>query len=298
MNHSLFTIVLLCALVIMACSPNFSQGKQEFNLDMEKLDSNFKPKSWVNGFNDQLAMSCSMTPDSVIRHGGKYSIQYTKNKTNIEKINDQDDDHVIYLLIPCAWVGKTISLSGFIRTKDVSGYAGLWMKLTGENGLMGLDLMRGHGLSGTNEWKKLEITMPLPEGVETIVVGLILKGNGTAWLDDLSVQIDNTDISFAAKRKKNWGDTILGNGVNMKIAINEQTVDALDALGQIWGFMKYQHPSVVSGKYDWDAELISVLPQIASAKNKHEWLSVIENWMERFSTEKPPFKERKQVLSK
>ncbi|MGB0833008.1 MAG: S41 family peptidase [Psychrobium sp.] len=34
----------------------------------------------------------------------------------------------------------------------------------------------------------------------------------------------------------------------------------LELLGRVWGFLKYHHPAVASGKYDWDKELIDRLP--------------------------------------
>lgn len=33
----------------------------------------------------------------------------------------------------------------------------------------------------------------------------------------------------------------------------------LELLGRVWGFLKYHHPAVASGKYDWDKELIDRL---------------------------------------
>ncbi|MCG7531606.1 S41 family peptidase [Psychrobium sp. MM17-31] len=34
----------------------------------------------------------------------------------------------------------------------------------------------------------------------------------------------------------------------------------LELLGRVWGFLKYHHPAVATGKYDWDKELIERLP--------------------------------------
>src|ERR1700761_1972188 len=38
-------------------------------------------------------------------------------------------------------------------------------------------------------------------------------------------------------------------------------------LGKIWGLLKYHHPSVIKGTYNWDDELIKILPDYNACKN-------------------------------
>lgn len=52
--------------------------------------------------------------------------------------------------------------------------------------------------------------------------------------------------------------------------------EKLATTAKVWGFLKYYHPNVASGKYDWDKELFTILPQIEKAKNKKEFSEVIE----------------------
>ncbi|MCZ8230230.1 S41 family peptidase [Flavobacterium sp.] len=55
--------------------------------------------------------------------------------------------------------------------------------------------------------------------------------------------------------------------------------EKLATTAKVWGFLKYYHPNVASGKYDWDKELFTILPQVEKAKNKKEFSEVIENWI-------------------
>ena len=41
----------------------------------------------------------------------------------------------------------------------------------------------------------------------------------------------------------------------------------LTLLCKVWGFLKYHHPGVTSGKWNWDHELFRVLPRILAAKD-------------------------------
>ncbi len=58
-------------------------------------------------------------------------------------------------------------------------------------------------------------------------------------------------------------------------------VDKLVLTCKVWGFLKYYHPEVASGKFNWDNELVNILPKINEAKNKQEFSLVIENWIDK-----------------
>ncbi|MBO0952497.1 S41 family peptidase [Fibrella forsythiae] len=44
----------------------------------------------------------------------------------------------------------------------------------------------------------------------------------------------------------------------------------LTSLCKVWGFLKYYHPSVASGKQDWDQRLIQLLPVVQQARDKQQ----------------------------
>ena len=53
-------------------------------------------------------------------------------------------------------------------------------------------------------------------------------------------------------------------------------------MGKVWGFLKYFHPQVVVGKYNWDFELFRVMPGIAAAKSKKERNSLLNEWIDKY----------------
>ncbi|CAI2766253.1 S41 family peptidase [Flavobacterium collinsii] len=56
--------------------------------------------------------------------------------------------------------------------------------------------------------------------------------------------------------------------------------EKLAATCKVWGFLKYYHPTVASGKINWDEKLFEVLPKIEKAQTKEEFSVVIEKWIE------------------
>ncbi len=55
--------------------------------------------------------------------------------------------------------------------------------------------------------------------------------------------------------------------------------DKLVATAKIWGFLKYYHPEVGKGKFNWDEQLFQILPKVENAKNKEELSKVYLNWI-------------------
>jgi C-terminal processing protease CtpA/Prc len=50
------------------------------------------------------------------------------------------------------------------------------------------------------------------------------------------------------------------------------------ALGQLWGFLKYHHPYVAEGKYDWDAEFVRMFDAIMQKDNDLDWKTLLNDW--------------------
>jgi len=60
--------------------------------------------------------------------------------------------------------------------------------------------------------------------------------------------------------------------------INE--VQKLESLCKIWGFLKYYHPEVASGKFNWDEELFNIMPKVRQANDINELSSIYIQWIE------------------
>ena len=95
---------------------------------------------------------------------------------------------------PGAAAGHRLTLTGYIRTREVSdGYAGLWLRVDGRRGsVLGLENMHEGGASGTHDWRRFEVSIPVVPNAARVVFGVIMTGSGTAWFDGLSLDVDDT----------------------------------------------------------------------------------------------------------
>lgn len=53
-------------------------------------------------------------------------------------------------------------------------------------------------------------------------------------------------------------------------------MEFLYKLCKVWGYTKYYHPDVVSGKLNWDAELFKVMPKVLKANVN----AILLEWLE------------------
>lgn len=62
--------------------------------------------------------------------------------------------------------------------------------------------------------------------------------------------------------------------------LTQAKIEDLSALCKVWGFLKYYHPSVREGKYNWDNELLRILPNVIRCQTKDERNLVLLSWID------------------
>ena len=269
-----FKRLLLFPCLLIFSIQSFTQEKARsgtFNFGFEKVLKN-KPLKW-----DSMGSSAyRLYLDSTVIHNGRYSVV-------IEYNGDDPQFGAWSYTIPASYPGKMITLSGFIRTENVrDGYAGLWMRIDPS---IAFDNMGSRGITGTTEWTKYEVSLEMnPVKTRQIVVGGLLVGKGKLWMDDLQVSIDGKDISelepvpariFPAEK-----DTVFDKSSGIaSIQLTPLKTENLRVLGMVWGFLKYYHPSVAAGTYNWDYEMFRILPDILAAGNTEKRDKILLEWI-------------------
>lgn len=101
--------------------------------------------------------------------------------------------------------GKRLKLTAFVKAKDVAGWAGLWMRIDGDNKQLGFDNMQDRPIKGTADWKQYEIELDVPPQSTNISYGLLLCGTGTVWLDGIAFEESADKISAENDLKRSCG---------------------------------------------------------------------------------------------
>lgn len=218
--------------------------------------------------------------DDKVVHGGHLAARMERNTTSPDAFS------AFSTTLPMDFAGQTIELRGFLRTEEVSQFVGLWLREDGEGGAsVAFDNMQRQAIKGTHEWAEYSITLPVrPEGRQ-LVFGALMAGTGKLWVDDLQLLVDGKPIWEAPKveRPKTPADTDhafdKGSGITPTELSKIQT-ENLATLGRVWGFLKYHHPEVTSGKHHWDYELFRVMPGVVAAKNRAAANLAMVKWID------------------
>ncbi len=261
------TIIIL-AFFIMNCQ---AQEDQKFNLGFEKQASIYSlSDGWFKWGNFPLSI------DSLSHSGQKSG-----------KITSTEDGRFgsIAYRIPANYAGSSIKLEGYMKTKDVTdGFAGLLLRVDGVGGTLVFDNMRQQNISGTNDWQKYTIGLIYPDQAEYIFVAGILSGKGEAWFDDFVLSIDGESVQTLEESEKQVYKADLdkefdnGSGIEILKPTPIQ-IDNLTLLGKVWGFLKYYHPEIAKGNYNWDYELFRFLPEYLSEANETKREDLLLKWI-------------------
>jgi erythromycin esterase-like protein len=126
-----------------------------------------------------------------------------------------------------AAAGRKIKFSGAIKTQDLEGFAGLWWRADGPKGVLAFDNMQTRGPRGTADWKRYEIVLDIPRDTVNINFGVLMPGKGTAWFDDLQLEIDGQpfnpaelfDFDFESGQPKGF----MTPAINYSVAVDDGT---------------------------------------------------------------------------
>lgn len=59
------------------------------------------------------------------------------------------------------------------------------------------------------------------------------------------------------------------------------TTDKLYRTAKVWGFLKYYHPQVAKGEFDWDQELFTIVDSLPTVNTKEELSDLYIRWIDR-----------------
>src|SRR6056297_1532119 len=187
--------------------------------------------------------------------------------------------------IPAGFSGKTIELEGYMKTKNVEeGFAGLLLSVVDNNQTLASSRMEEQNITGTNDWQKYSIKLDYPEKAENIFLGGLLTGNGEAWFDDFVLTIDGKNVQTLEERDKQIEKAALDNEFDKgsMVEVSKGTTEVigdLALLGKVWGFLKYHHPEIAKGNYNWDYELFRFIPDYLDESSKIEREELLLQWI-------------------
>ncbi|MBS1665350.1 MAG: hypothetical protein JST68_30180 [Bacteroidetes bacterium] len=267
-----------CVLFFISCSSVRHSKRRLLNLDFRALDSANHPTGW------------RLTPDSVSHYdifldsaarGQGYAAFCMRKKDSTPNTME-----VFARFLPLPVRGDTLEFSASIKTEGVTqGTAGLIAMVLDKQGQkVSYRAMVVDGESGTHDWTRRFLKLPIdPVSGDNIYIIGILTGNGRAWIGNLQARVDGRpleSLQYKLAASDPGSAESLGKTASAALTdLSPEGMKRLVELGMLWGFLKYYHPAIEEGKYDWDSALFRILPSIVKAPDDKHAYELEERWI-------------------
>jgi hypothetical protein len=141
---------------------------------------NNDPEGW---FSHQHAgeVSYKFALDTADPHGGTRSLR-------IDNIGAEPYGAIAQRIDAQPYRGKTLRLSGWLRTRDTAN-ASLSLMVLANGVPLANNFMSDAPVKGTTAWNRYTITLPVAANAEYIEIGAMMQGKGTLWLDDVELSV-------------------------------------------------------------------------------------------------------------
>ncbi|WP_442604348.1 helix-turn-helix transcriptional regulator [Paenibacillus sp. KN14-4R] len=91
--------------------------------------------------------------------------------------------------------GQRLQLSGFIATKNVEQWCGMWMRIDGKDtDNIQFDNMSNRPITGNTNWTRYSVVLDVAEDSDSIHFGVLLTGKGQVWIDSLQFDIVGDEV--------------------------------------------------------------------------------------------------------
>jgi hypothetical protein len=202
MKHLLTVItVLICGWLTTGCNNTSEKSTATSTKDSsESIVSNTSAPAKRDYFSVRLN-------DGFIGNGtkGSYSIyldstlKTAARKATIKSLKPVGDEFATVLSssAPVQSLGKRVQLTGYIKSENVTGWAGLWMRVDSKSSneqSTAFDNMQDRAVKGTTGWTKYSVVLDVATNAGNIVYGALVAGEGQIWLDSLEVKIVDKSV--------------------------------------------------------------------------------------------------------
>ena len=183
--YNMIAIVIMAHFVLTSCD---SPKSNYFNLGFEKTDeTGTKPAGWqISEYSDYR-----FSLDSEQNYKGSYSLKIEKKKNSTMPFGG-------FASIRLAGISQSqhIKVTGFIKTENTTvDSIGLYIHYQNSEHDKTVTISDSD-LTGTHPWDKYMVESTLEFEPEMVYVGAFFTGEGTMWVDEIMIYVDNKPFLF------------------------------------------------------------------------------------------------------
>jgi hypothetical protein len=160
------------------------------------------PKNWIKAGDK---------PDSYDMGIDKGAGQDGKNAATIKSIDKKIKGFgtLMQICLPDKYLGKRVRMTGYMKTKDVSEWAGFWFRVDQPNSNISSsfdnmhDGKRNRSVKGTTDWMKYEIVLDVALDASDLAFGALLSGTGQIWFNKISFEVVDKSVETTGNDTEN-----------------------------------------------------------------------------------------------
>lgn len=230
---------------------------QQFNLDFEIGNLGEMPVGWhITPSSKERGYKAQLT--DVKPYKGKYCLELSNEGIYKEGIYGS----VMQSIDAKPYQGKRVKLRAAVRAEITSerGSAHIWIREHFIDGAEGkFEYMEERPIV-SNQWAIYELEMDIEKFTGVINYGLLLFGTGKAWIDNVSLDVVFLDPTQNEPPKE----------------ITNLQIDNLAAFADIFGYVRYFHPSKEAQSANWDEFALLGVQEIENVNNIAELKNNLE----------------------
>lgn len=92
------------------------------------------------------------------------------------------------------YVGQRVRFQAKVKARDVSIWAGLWMRVDIPGGTASFYNSQDRPIAGSANWQVRSVTLDVPLDATQISFGVINSGTGQVWIDELSLEVVGREV--------------------------------------------------------------------------------------------------------
>ena len=245
-------IPLLLALLLLAAVCAGAANPTPLNLDFENGSPGEVPPGW---FSPTVKLGYTAALSTETPRQGKQCVRLSGAPRPAEP-GKPAFGNVMQQIDAVPYRGKRVRLRGAVRVEGAAA-AALWMRVDRPARQPGFfENMHDRPIRSA-EWGYYEITGDVENDAETLNIGMMLQREGTAWLDDVSLEIvDKPQLRAAPPR-----------------ALTPRGLENLVAFTRLFGIVRHFHPADEAAAADWDAVAVNAVDAVESAGDAAELAS-------------------------
>jgi hypothetical protein len=104
---------------------------------------------------------------------------------------------IAWNLPPREYLGKRVRMRTYIKVKEITEWAAMWMRVDGKDTRQSLafDNMNDRPIKGTRNLQKYEMALDVSEEATNIRYGILIAGSGSAWVDKVEFETVDSWVS-------------------------------------------------------------------------------------------------------